>query len=136
MKKLLLVGSLLVLLAACDRPECKNSNPIFDQYTYETFEYKHELVKEMSRIGPENISYRFDAYLEEEEQGYILVNMQLKNLCTKALIRVDDWSAMSGIKKNKGVSYRGAQLKGLAFNIIKSDKKIDFVFSHIDNVVD
>ena len=34
----------VIFMTGCDRPGCKNTNPIFDKYSPQTKEYKDELV--------------------------------------------------------------------------------------------
>ena len=40
----------LVLIASCDRPDCTNENPIFDNYNPNSKIYKDELVHQLKKI--------------------------------------------------------------------------------------
>ena len=44
-KSILILSTLLIFLASCDRPDCENTNSIFDSNGAETNAYKKELVK-------------------------------------------------------------------------------------------
>ncbi|WP_157716104.1 hypothetical protein [Roseivirga echinicomitans] len=126
----------LILFASCDRPGCENTNSIFDLNGLETTVYKQELVKEMDRAGRENLTYWLSDYTEQNGQEFITVNIQGDGLCAKGLLQVNDWTNIEGIKKTKGVSYIGAELKGLTFDIITTGESIDFIYKNIESIVD
>ena len=67
---------------------------------------------------------------------FITVNIQGDGLCAKGLLQVSDWKNIEGIKRTKGVSYNGAQLKGLTFDIITNGESIDFIYKNIESIVD
>jgi len=135
-KSLLILSILLIFLASCDRPDCKNTNSIFDSNGVETNMYKQELIKEMHRIGKNNLTYWVSSYTEQNGKEFITVNIQGDGLCAKGLLQVNDWNIIEGIKKTKGDSYIGAQLKGLTFDIITNGESIDFIYKNIVSIVD
>ena len=124
------------ILISCDRSKCKNTNPIFDSNSLESNVYKKELIKEIDRIGKENLTYWLSDYSEQNGQEYIIVHIQGKELCAKGLIHVTDWKKMKGIKNTKGKGYRGAQLKNFDFNIIFEGKSIAFEFKSLEKIID
>lgn len=126
----------LILFASCDRPDCENTNSIFHLNGLETTVYKQELVKEIDRVGKENLTYWLADYTEQNGKEFITVNIQGNGLCAKGLIQVNDWTNIQGIKKTKGASYIGAELKGLTFNIITKNESIDFVYKSTESIVD
>ena len=133
---ILILSSFVFLFAACDRPECKNTNPIFDSNGIETNIYKKELIKEIERIGKENLTYWLSEYSERNGQEYITVHIQGAELCAKGTISVTEWKNMSGIKKTKGKSYHGAELQDLNFDIIYEGESITFVFKSLGAIID
>lgn len=135
-KSILILSTLLIFLASCDRPDCENTNSIFDSNGAETNAYKKELVKEMDRVGKENLTYWLSNYTEQNGKEFITVNIQGDGLCAKGLLQVSDWKNIEGIKRTKGVSYNGAQLKGLTFDIITNGESIDFIYKNIASIVD
>ena len=135
-KSILILSTLLIFLASCDRPDCENTNSIFASNGAETNAYKKELVKEMDRVGKENLTYWLSNYTEQNGKEFITVNIQGDGLCAKGLLQVSDWKNIEGIKSTKGVSYNGAQLKGLTFDIITNGESIDFIYKNIESIVD
>ncbi len=136
MKSIFILSTLLFFLASCDRPDCKNTNPVFDSNGIETNIYKQELVKQMDKVGKDNLTYWLSNYIEENGKEFITVNIQGGDLCAKGLLQVNDWKSIEGIKRTKGVSYNGAQLKGLKFNTITTGESIDFIYKNIESIVD
>lgn len=135
-KSILILSTLLIFLASCDRPDCKNTNSVFDSNGLETNVYKQELAQEIDRIGKNNLTYWLSSYTEQNEKEFITVNIQGDGLCAKGLLQVNDWKNIEGIKRTKGVSYIGAQLKGLTFDIITNGESIDFIYKSIERIVD
>ncbi len=136
LKSILILSTLLIFLASCDRPNCKNTNSIFDSNGIETNVYKNELVKEMDKVGKENLTYWLSNYTEQNGKEFITVNIQGDGLCAKGLLQVNDWKNIEGIKRTKGVSYNGAELKGLTFDIVTNGESIDFIYKNIESIVD
>ncbi|UPT70654.1 MAG: hypothetical protein M0D53_16560 [Flavobacterium sp. JAD_PAG50586_2] len=56
---------LLSSFVSCDRPDCKNNNPIFDKYLTNENEYKAELAKQLSRTNKSELTFWMDSYKEE-----------------------------------------------------------------------
>ena len=133
---ILILSSFVFLFASCDRPECKNTNPIFDSNGVETNIYKKELIKEIERIGKENLTYWLSEYSEQNGQEYITVHIQGAGLCAKGTIRVTDWKNMNGIKKTKGKGYHGSELRDLNFDAISEGDSITFVFKNLGAIID
>lgn len=132
----LIPAATLIFFASCDRPDCTNTNPVFDSHGVETIAYKRELASEIERIGMDNLSYWLSDYTSENGKEFITVNIQGEGLCALGMLQVNDWTHIEGIKKTEGVSYRGAELKGLVFDIIDDGSSIDFIYQNIDRIVD
>jgi len=47
----------LLFLVSCDRPQCNNNNPVFNDHLPTSNKYKVELADQINEIGPENLSY-------------------------------------------------------------------------------
>lgn len=136
LKSILILSIVFTLLMSCERPDCKNTNPIFDSNNIESNLYKQELVKELNKIGKENLTYWLVNYSEQNGKEFITVNIQGNGLCAKGFLQVDNWNNIEGIKKTKGISYRGAQLKGLTFDIITNGESINFIYKNLDRIID
>lgn len=136
MKSFFILAALLIFLGSCSRPACKNTNSIFDSNGIETNVYKRELVKEIERVGKENLTYWLSDYTLQNGNEFITVNIQGEGLCALGLIQVKDWNNLEEIKKTKGVSYNGAELKGLTFDMITNGESIDFIYKNLESIVD
>lgn len=139
-KKLRFCGNVLAILllfVSCDRPKCKNTNVIFDQYSPETKEYKDELVKQLSKRDKSKLTYWLDAYQEKNGSKYIQVSIQDNTLCAKIILEIkDSQKGIEGIIKNKGAGYIGAELINLEFKTFQDSSKTEFVFTEISLIVD
>lgn len=136
MKAILVFAVLVLALTSCDRPSCTSENSVFDAHSPESQEYKAELVKEMQKVGSENLTYWLHSYSENDGAEYITVNVQGEGICAKGHIRVKDWTKIEGIQKAKGISYRGAQLAGLTFDVKNENNTIELVYKDIDRIRD
>jgi hypothetical protein len=127
---------MIIATVSCDRPNCENSNLIFDKYDIYSEEYKTELLSQIKINGQNNLTYWFDNYVEKDGEEYIIVKIQNDSLCAKGVIKVDDWYKIEGIKRTKGKGYVGAELKGLTFNVEKKSDNIEFIYKGITGIVD
>ena len=121
---------------SCNRPKCENKNSIFNTNEVASNEYKKELVKELQRVGIEKVRYWLKNYIKEDGNEYILVNIQGEGLCTEGLIKMNHWKNIEGIKKAKGKSYIGAELRGLTFDIKSSENNIEFIYKNTAEIID
>ncbi|PBQ30325.1 hypothetical protein CNR22_00630 [Sphingobacteriaceae bacterium] len=133
---LIMVAGLVASAIACDQPDCKNTNPVFDQFAPETNEYKVELFKELKNIDQSELRFVFEGYEHHNEQDYMLVGIQGKDLCAKALMTVKDWSSLGRIQINKGKGYSGAVLKNLKFEIQDDSTCRELIFKSLDKIID
>lgn len=135
MKKVLFLIVLLSTMNSCDRPDCENQNPIFDEYAMDSNEYKLELWKQINIIGQDELRYWFDKYVMEAKNEFLIVNIQNDDLCAKGKILVKDWGRFRGLKtKKKG--YGGAELKGFRFKLEENQDHFEFVFQDLDEIWD
>lgn len=125
----------LIFSNSCDKPECKNTNPIFDKFMYNTKEYKSELAKQILSIGTRNLTYWFDKYLKKGSEEFILIHIQGEKLCAKGEIKVNDWSKISGMRKEIS-GYRGAELKGLKLEIEQDSTGTNLIYKSVDMIID
>lgn len=132
----IVISMLALIIVSCDRPDCKNENPIFDKYNINSAEYKIELRKQIEKYGQKELQYWFESYIEDNGKEYIIVNVQNNSLCAKAMILVNDWSKIENIKRTKGKGYTGAKLKGLVFEFENDSNKTELIYKDIKRVVD
>lgn len=121
---------------SCGRPECENKNSIFNTNEVTSNEYKKELIKELQRVEKEGVTYWLKSYVEKSGNEYILVNIQGNGLCAEGLLKVNNWTNIEGIRKAKGKSYIGAELKDLTFDIKYSENNIEFIYKNVAQIID
>ena len=136
MKNILLILLSIFALSSCDRPQCVNDNPIFDTYEVVSEEYKSELANELSTIDYSTLTYWLYKYVNEEDNEYIIVNIQNDSLCAKAKIEVSDWIGLEGYRKAKGISYTGAEVKGFKFDVVQNESGTHFIYKSLDAIID
>jgi hypothetical protein len=128
--------SLIVVFISCDRPECKNTNPLFDNYSPDSREYKTELVKQLKNIDKLKLSYWFKEYVESNGQELLFFNIQGDGLCAVIVLNVEQWSKLEELRQKKGVSFRGAEFKNLKFDIQQESSNVNFIFRDFDRIID
>ena len=127
----------MFFITSCDRPTCENTNPIFNKYSPDTKEYKDELVKQLNKVDKSKLTYWMDTYQEINDSRYISVYTQGDSLCAKIILKID--SSENGIERileKKGMSYCGAELEDLKFDIKKDSISTEFVFQEISGIID
>jgi hypothetical protein len=123
-------------MIACDRPECVTNNPVLAKFYFDSEEYKKELARELKNADPAKLTYWFDLYLEKGGAEYIDIHIQGADLCAEAYIQVNDWAKLKGIKDTGGLSYHGAQLKGLQLTIEEDSTHTLFIYKDIESTID
>jgi len=126
--------SFFILFISCDRPQCENTNVIFDSNTPESFIYKTELEKNINQIGSDNLDYWLKSYKEKDGKDYLLVNVQNDTLCAIMQLTVTNWNELRDIREKKGVGRIGAKLGGLKYTIVTNARNhLHSVFFKVRN---
>jgi hypothetical protein len=135
--KTMLIFCVSILIASCDKPECKNSNPVFDKYSAETKEYKDELVRQLKLVDSSKLSYWLEKYQETDNLQYLHVNIQGDDLCAMGMVRVEKWDdKLEAIRKTKGIGYRGAELVNLKTDVLEDSAKTELIYRSVDAIID
>ena len=116
MPRIVILFVLTLFFANCDMPDCKNTNPIFDQHAVDSKEYKAELVQQLHKIPAEKLFYWIDKYIEKDGKTFMSIFIQGPGLCAKGILDITNDSSLEYYKKQKGGGYTGAQLLGLQYN--------------------
>ncbi|MGB1308945.1 MAG: hypothetical protein ACPG6B_08555 [Oceanihabitans sp.] len=126
-----------ILLTACDRNSCTNSNPIFNSFNYSDLEYKQELAKKIDQIGMQNLRTWLADYIEKGDNTYLVFYIQNESLCAKLMLKMNHWNNLESLKNNKGKGYFNAEFKGLSFLVEKNkNNTLDFVYKSYTNILD
>jgi hypothetical protein len=124
------------MFISCDRPDCKNTNPLFDNYSPNSREYKTELIKQLKNIDKLKLSYWFKEYVESNGQELLLFNIQGDGLCAIIVLTVQQWDKLEELRQKKGVSFRGAEFKNLKFDIQQDSTNVNFILRYFDRIID
>ena len=127
---------LVVGFFSCDRPICKNTNPIFDDYQPNSKEYKQELIKQLSIVNKSKLTYWFKEYIEYENEEQLHFYIQSKELCAILVLYVEQKDNLEQLRKNKGLGYRGLQFIKLQFEIRQDTLNPKFVYKKHSIIVD
>lgn len=130
------IAVVVLIVISCDRPECSNTNPVFDANPPESNEYKMELAAQLDN-NPEGLTYWFDRYEEKNGEELMAVFVQGENLCAKAIITIREPNdKLDGIIRAKGGGYHGAELDGLEFATVKQAGETMFVYKNLGSILD
>jgi hypothetical protein len=127
---------LVLVFCACDRPVCKNTNPIFDKFSPVSKEYKAELIKQLKTVDKSKITYWFKEYVKSNGEESLLFDIQGDGLCAVIVLNVNQWNKLELLRKNKGVTFRGAEFKNLKFDIKRDSTEIRFLYKDLDKIID
>jgi len=86
--------------------------------------------------NPERFSYTFSGYLEKDGKEYIKVNASQGGRDTTLNILVTNWHKLEGIKRTKGISYGGAGLIGLEFDVVEKPEGTEFIYKDLKWIFD
>jgi hypothetical protein len=126
-----------IFIISCDKPECKNINPIFDKYSPAAKEYKNELCKQLKLVDNSKLSYWLDKYQEDDSLQYLHVFIQGDGLCARGVVIVKEWDdKLKNIHRAKGIGYRGVQLTNLKIDIQQDSNNTELVYQGMDAIVD
>lgn len=130
---------LITTFTACDRPECKNNNPVFDKYTPEQREYKAELIKQLKATKSNTLRFWIDQYIAREGRTFMSVYVQGDGLCAKGILDITDvptGNRLQYYKQVGGGGYSGAELDGLKFRIDSSNGDYQFIYENVKRIID
>jgi len=127
---------LVTFICSCDRPVCKNTNPIFDKFSPSSKEYKEELIKQLKTVDKSKLTYWFKEYVDSNGEETLLFDIQGDGLCAVIVLNVEQWSKLELLRKKKGVTFRGAEFKNLRFDIQQETTDIKFIYKDFDRIID
>ena len=126
----------LICIISCDRPECKNENPIFETNEPNSKTYKDELVDQLTKIEQSKLRYWLQKYEDQNGKESLYFNVQGDSLCAILHFTVNDWTKLENVRERKGVGRRGAEFTNLKFKIVQDSLSTDFVYISYDRLID
>ncbi len=139
MKQVTIKSILLILLLgfiSCDRPECNNENPLFENNKPESQVYKDELVKELKNTDQTKLTYWLQKYEERNGNEFLYFHIQGDGLCAIIILTMNEWEKLENVRTKKGISYRGAEFTNLKFEIRKDSLSTEFIYKTFDKIID
>lgn len=134
--KIFPILAVMILFISCDRPECVNTNPVFDQYLPNSTEYKMELINQLEIIDKSKLTYWLQKYEEVNGQEYLYFHIQGDDLCSILVLTMDTWDRLERVQQKKGVTFRGAEFTDLKFDIKQDSTGLEFVYESYDRIID
>lgn len=126
----------LLVANACNKPNCTNTNPVFNTFKPDDFEYKSTLANVLSEANKAKLTYWFSEYKNIQGSEILYFEVQGENLCATLAMEVDDWSKLADLRQKKGVSYRGAEFVNLTYDILRDSSSVRFLFKGFDDIID
>ena len=127
---------LAIIIFACKRPICNNTNPIFDKYKPNTEEYKAELAKQLELVDKSKLNYWFWGYVDSSGQELLYFKITGDELCAIIVLNVDKWNGLEELRQKKGVTFRGAEFRNLKFDIEQDSLQTEFIYRNYLTIID
>ena|SRR5690606_3624558 len=127
--------SCVIALTACNNVSNDPSNSVFEKFSPTTKEYKNELATKV-KSNPEGLQYTFNKLIENDGKDYLDIEVMGDDFKAKGLVLVNNWNKLEGIKRTKGISYSGAELRGLKLHIEENPSGATLVYNDLEKIVD
>ncbi|MEO9484159.1 MAG: hypothetical protein ABJG47_11960 [Ekhidna sp.] len=138
MKKLINITLTVFTLVfiSCERPDCANTNSIFENSTPESSEYKAELVQQLQSTDQAKLTYWLQKYETRNGKEYLSFYIQGDGLCAILDLTMNHWTKLGDVREKKGVTYRGAEFTNLKFDIVEDSSTTEFIYQSFDHIID
>ncbi len=125
------------VIVSCNRSECINTNPVFNNNLPESKIYKDELLNQLLKSDNNEITYWLESYEERDNKTYLCFHVQSDSLCAEAVIWIKEWDEkLADIKRTKGNGYIGAEFKGLTFGVETTPDHTELIYSGVNIITD
>lgn len=125
----------VIALAACNNASTNTSNSVFEKFSPTTKEYKNELATKV-KSNPKGLQYTFKKLVENDGKDYLDVEVIGNNFKATGLVLVNSWNKLEGIKRTKGKSYSGAEMRGLKLDIEENSSGANLVYNDLEKIID
>jgi hypothetical protein len=127
-----------VFLGACDRPECHNTDPIFEQNDPHTQVYKAQLVTRLKQVAPDQLRYWVHTWEDRDGEQFFVVYVQGDDLCAQAVLTVPPEKRSTQMRRNSSNAggSRGAEIEGLQYDIVQDSAHTELIFRGCTNIID
>lgn len=125
----------ILAITACNNTKVNPTNSVFAQFAPTTKEYKNALATKI-KSNFNNLTYTFNQMVEENGKEYLAIAVQGPDFNASTLVLVNNWNKLEGIKRTKGVSYSGAELRGLQLAIEENPSGANLIYKDLESIVD
>ena len=135
MKSSIIVAAIscVILASSCTST---NTNNIFATLDPSSIQYKKELIRQFLDKGTVNLTFNFQGLTTIADKNYMKVDISGSGIYAKSLVLINSWNKLEGIKRTKGISYHGAELKDLQLDIINTNGKPTLVYRDLAKIID
>ena len=133
MKQLSFLTIIMFALLSCNK--AKNTNEIFNAFDANSKLYKQELATQIATNG-DDLTYSFNNYLIIDNKPYLDITVSGNNINAKALVLVNNWNKLEGIKRTKGIGYVGAELEDLKLDVANSNSGPVLIYKDLASIID
>jgi len=126
----------MLCMTSCDRPECNNENPIFENNEPSSSLYKDELVRKLNNIDQDKLTYWLQKYEDKGGEESLYFHIQGDSLCAILHLTMSHWNKSENVRENKGIGRRGAEFTNLKFDIIHDSTSTKFIYQTYDRLID
>ncbi|GAB3936350.1 hypothetical protein [Mucilaginibacter myungsuensis] len=122
-----------ICLAAVALTNCTSAdNSALTKHTPNTKEFRQALAAEMAE-RPGSFDYSLAAYEAKDGKEYLKVDVSRADFKTTLAVAVTKWDKIEGIRRTKGMGYRGAGLEGLKLALVNNT---EFEYLGLDKIDD
>lgn len=120
---------LLFVLASCRHKHvCHNTDPVFEQYSFDDPQYKLEVIRLLKKEDPLKLRYYIEKYIERAKKPFMIVSVQGDSLCAKIILDIKNENKLKEYKNVKGLTYNGSEILHLQYTIDSGFGSYNFIF--------
>lgn len=128
--------SIAILLASCDKPQCTNLNPVFDQHKPADREYRNELAVLVEAADKDSVLFWINHYDSAYGEEFMYADVIGRDVCAVAVFDITGNEEFENYRRVKGVSYSGAQLLAPRYRIQHTDSGAQFILDSVGMILD
>jgi len=121
----------LAALSSCSRA----SKDSFSTRNPDSKEFKNELARRI-KADDGKLTYSFNSFKAKGTMEFIHVDIEGVDFHVTTAVIVENWGKLSQIRKNKGVGYSGAELKGLKLTVEDTSDGAVFKYKDVKEIID
>ena len=93
------------------------------------------LLDKLKNHKSSDFRYKFESFVSRGNETYMLTNFRTDEICFNAMILVDRWDKLAGMRRTNGVSYP-KELYDLQWEIVKIEGKETLRYVDMHDIID